>query len=129
VIERDGQGFKAGQKVIVYGGGLGVSRDGTWSDLVAVPVTSVRELPEGISFEEGAALSHVGVAAYGALRHGSLKAGETLLVLGATGAYVHAVVVQEACSLDVALIGPARGTVQVRIHAGSACERDSQKNE
>jgi NADPH2:quinone reductase len=42
-------------------------------------------LPEGISFEEGAALSHVGMAAYGALRHGSLQAGETLLVLGANG--------------------------------------------
>jgi NADPH2:quinone reductase len=85
LIERDDQGFKAGQKVIVYGGGFGVFRDGTWADLVAIPATSVRELPEGISFEEGAALSHVGVAAYGALRHGGLKAGETLLVLGATG--------------------------------------------
>jgi NADPH:quinone reductase len=42
-------------------------------------------LPEGISFEEGAALSHVGVVAYGAIRHGELKADETLLVLGATG--------------------------------------------
>jgi NADPH:quinone reductase len=85
VIEIDGEGFKAGRKVIIYGGGLGVSRDGTWADLVAVPATSVRELPEGISFEEGAALSHVGVAAYGALRHGGLKAGERLLVLGANG--------------------------------------------
>ena len=85
LIERDGEGFKAGQKVIVYGGGLGVFRDGTWADLMAVPATSVRELPEGISFEEGAALSHVGVAAYGALRDGGLNAGETLLVLGATG--------------------------------------------
>jgi NADPH:quinone reductase-like Zn-dependent oxidoreductase len=54
VIEIDGEGFKAGRKVIIYGGGLGVSRDGTWADLVAVPATSVRELPEGISFEEGA---------------------------------------------------------------------------
>jgi NADPH2:quinone reductase len=85
LIERDGMGFKAGEKVIVYGGGLGVFRDGTWADLVAVPATSVRKLPEGISFEEGAALSHVGVVAYGVLRHGELKAGETLLVLGATG--------------------------------------------
>jgi NADPH:quinone reductase len=85
VIERDGAGFKAGEKVIVYGGGLGVFRDGTWADLVAVPATSVRKLPEGVSFEEGAALSNVGVTAYGALRHGGLKAGETLLVLGATG--------------------------------------------
>lgn len=52
---------------------------------MAVPATSVHELPEGISFEEGAALSHVGVVAYGALRHGEIKMGETLLVLGASG--------------------------------------------
>src|SRR5260221_12134557 len=35
LIERDGAGFKAGEKVIAYGGGLGVVRDGTWADLVA----------------------------------------------------------------------------------------------
>ena len=85
LTETDGAGFKASEKVIVYGGGLGVFRDGTWADLVAVPATSVRKLPEGISFEEGAALSNAGVTAYGAVRHGGLKAGETLLVLGATG--------------------------------------------
>jgi NADPH:quinone reductase-like Zn-dependent oxidoreductase len=76
LTERDGAGFKAGEKVIVYGGGLGAFRDGTWADLVAVPATSVRKLPEGVSFEEGAALSNVGVTAYGALRHGGLKAGK-----------------------------------------------------
>jgi NADPH:quinone reductase len=84
-VERDGAGFKAGEHVLVYGGGLGVFRDGTWAELIAVPASSLRRLPEGISFEEGAALSNVGVTAYGALRHGGLKAGETLVVLGATG--------------------------------------------
>jgi NADPH:quinone reductase len=38
-----------------------------------------------VSFEEGAGLANMGVTAYGALRRGELKAGETLLVLGATG--------------------------------------------
>jgi NADPH:quinone reductase-like Zn-dependent oxidoreductase len=85
VIERDGGGFKAGERVIVYGGGFGVFRDGTWAERVAAPVTSLRELPEGISVEAGAALANVGVTAYGALRTAELKAGETLLVLGASG--------------------------------------------
>jgi NADPH2:quinone reductase len=85
VIERDGAGFKAGERVIVYGGGLGVFRDGTWAELVAVPAAALRRLPEGISFEEGATLPNVGVTAFGALRHAGLKAGETLLVLGANG--------------------------------------------
>jgi NADPH:quinone reductase-like Zn-dependent oxidoreductase len=85
IVEREGAQFKKGERVIVYGGGLGVFGNGTWAELVAVPNSSLRRLPEGLSFEEGAALPNVGVTAYGALRQGGLKAGETLLVLGATG--------------------------------------------
>jgi NADPH2:quinone reductase len=85
VIERSGGEFKAGERVIVYGGGLGVFRDGTWAEVVAAPATSIRRLPNGISFEEGAALTNVGVTAYGALRTAGLRADETLVVLGATG--------------------------------------------
>src|SRR6516162_201565 len=85
IVEQNGPGFKGGEGVIVYGGGLGVFRDGTWAKMVAVPASSLRRLPDGISFEEGAALTNVGVTAYGALRTAELKAGETLVVLGATG--------------------------------------------
>jgi NADPH:quinone reductase len=85
VVERNGNGFKAGERVIVYGGGLGVFRDGTWAEVVAAPASSLRRLPDNISFEEGAALTNVGVTAYGALRTAELKADETLVVLGATG--------------------------------------------
>ena len=85
IVEGNGVQFKTGDRVIVYGGGLGVSRDGTWAEVVAVPETSLRRLPHGFSFEEGAALSNVGVTAYGALRTAGLQAGNTLVVLGATG--------------------------------------------
>jgi NADPH:quinone reductase len=81
IVERNGAGFKAGERVIVYGGGLGVFRDGTWAETVAVPASSLRRLPDAISFAEGAALTNVGVTAYGALRVAELKAGETLIVL------------------------------------------------
>jgi NADPH:quinone reductase len=85
IVESNGAGFKPGERVIVYGGGLGVFRDGTWAEVVAVPASSLRRLPDGMSFEEGAALSNVGVTAFGALRTAELKASETLVVLGATG--------------------------------------------
>src|SRR4030095_11162256 len=85
IVEQNARGFKGGEGVIVYGRGLGVFRDGTWADVVAVPASSLRRLPDGVSFEEGAALTNVGVTAYGALRTAELKAGETLVVLGATG--------------------------------------------
>ncbi len=85
IVERNGAGFKAGERVIVYGGGLGVFRDGTWAEVVAIPASSLRRSPAGISFEEGAGLANVGVTAYGALRTAELKPGEALVVLGATG--------------------------------------------
>jgi NADPH2:quinone reductase len=85
IVDRNGAGFKAGERVIVYGGGLGVFRDGTWAEAVAVPGSCLRRIPEGMSFEEAAARANVGVTAYGALRTAALKAGETLVVLGATG--------------------------------------------
>lgn len=72
-VVRDGGQFKEGERVVVYGGGLGIFANGTWAELIAVPTTSVRRLPEGLSFEQGAALPNVGVTAYGALRHGGLK--------------------------------------------------------
>jgi NADPH:quinone reductase len=85
VVERNGGEFRAGDRVIVYGGGWGVFRNGTWAELVAAPASSLRRLPDEVSFEEGAALTNVGVTAYGALRTARLKAHETLVVLGATG--------------------------------------------
>ncbi|MBI2836705.1 MAG: zinc-binding alcohol dehydrogenase family protein [Acidobacteria bacterium] len=85
VVERDGGGFMAGETVIVYGGGLGVFTDGTWAELIAVPAAKLRRIPAGIAIEEVAALPNAGVTAYGALRTAELKAGERLLVLGATG--------------------------------------------
>jgi Alcohol dehydrogenase GroES-like domain len=73
IVDRNGAGFKAGERVIVYGGGLGVFRDGTWAEAVAVPGSCLRRMPEGMSFEEAAALANVGVTAYGALRTAALK--------------------------------------------------------
>src|SRR5215470_1315449 len=40
VVDRNGAGFKAGERVIVYGGGLGVFRDGTWAEAVAAPASA-----------------------------------------------------------------------------------------
>lgn len=85
IVEMDGNGFKSGERVIIYGAGFGVFRDGLWAELVAVPASALRRLPEKVSFEEGAAMANVGVTAYGALRTAELKAGETLVVLGTTG--------------------------------------------
>ncbi len=63
---------------------LGGPRDGTYAELVAVPEANVFPKPARLSWEEAAALPLAGLTAYRALfSRGGLRAGETVLVLGA----------------------------------------------
>jgi len=65
---------------------LGGPRDGTYAELVAVPAANVFPKPSRLSWEEAAALPLAGLTAYRALFfRGGLRAGETVLVLGAGG--------------------------------------------
>jgi zinc-binding alcohol dehydrogenase/oxidoreductase len=65
---------------------LGTSTDGTYAELVAVPEANVAPRPRGWSWTEAAALPLAGLTAYRALfARGGLRAGETVLVLGASG--------------------------------------------
>jgi zinc-binding alcohol dehydrogenase/oxidoreductase len=65
---------------------LGVPRDGTFAQYVAVPRDNVHRKPEHLSKEEAAALPLAGVTAFRAIfSRGELRAGETLLVTGIGG--------------------------------------------
>jgi zinc-binding alcohol dehydrogenase/oxidoreductase len=65
---------------------LGDYTDGTYAELVAVPVENVFPKPAGWSFIDAAALSLAGLTAHRALfARGGLRAGETALILGAGG--------------------------------------------
>lgn len=69
------------------------TRQGAWAEYICAPVGRVQALPPGID----PALAAVGsapayTALYGLRERGALKAGETLLVLGAAGAVGHAAV-------------------------------------
>lgn len=65
---------------------LGDYRDGTYAELVSVPDECVLPRPAGLGLLESAALPLVGVTTYRALfTRGRLSAGESLLVLGASG--------------------------------------------
>jgi len=83
VVEGVGEGVKGifkGDRVIAVPG---------WGGLVeriAVPAASVIKMPDAMSFEEGAALVMTYGTSYYALKdRAQLKAGESLLVLGAAG--------------------------------------------
>ncbi len=65
---------------------LGDHRPGTYAERVAVPVECVAPKPRGLSWLEAAALPLVGLTTYRALfTRARLRAGESLLVLGAGG--------------------------------------------
>lgn len=65
---------------------LGDHRNGTYAELVSVPAGSVFPRPAGWSALESAAFPLVGVTVYRALfTRGRLVAGESLLVIGASG--------------------------------------------
>jgi zinc-binding alcohol dehydrogenase/oxidoreductase len=83
---------------------LGGPRDGTYAELVSVPVANVFPKPVGLSWEEAAALPLAGLTAYRALFvRGRLRARETVLVLGA-GSGVSTFAVQLAAQTGVRVL-------------------------
>ncbi|MGB7656487.1 MAG: NADPH:quinone oxidoreductase family protein [Novosphingobium sp.] len=83
VVDALGEGvteFKVGDRVIASTGNGGLSEQ------IVVDTGRLWPLPEGVSFEVGASLMLTyGTNMHGLLDRGKLKAGETLLVLGAAG--------------------------------------------
>lgn len=79
--------FNIGDKVVLLGGGLtGVSLPGTLAEYCPMPEAWVAPMPEGWAFDEAAAGSLTSLTAWRALVVcGGLKAGETVLVTGASG--------------------------------------------
>ena len=83
---------------------LGGPRDGTYAELVAVPSVNVYPKPAQLSWEEAAALPLAGLTAFRALfARGRLRAGETVLVLGA-GSGVSTFAVQLAAQTGVRVL-------------------------
>ncbi len=83
IVDAVGEGvtqWKAGDRVIAMMGNGGMAEE------VLAPAEKLFPLPEGVSFETGASLLMTyGTNMHGLLDRGHLKAGDTLLVLGAAG--------------------------------------------
>lgn len=80
---------------------------GAFSQTVVIPARSVVPLPDTVSFAEGAAfLTSYGTANYALALRARLQAGESLLVMGASGAIGHAAI-QIGKALGAFVIGSA----------------------
>ncbi len=75
----DGGGPPRGARVVGY------VLSGAWAERVAVPADQLAELPEGIGFEQAAALPVAGLTALRALELGGFVLGKRVLVTGASG--------------------------------------------
>ncbi|MGN6867891.1 MAG: hypothetical protein ACTHMY_05735 [Solirubrobacteraceae bacterium] len=64
---------------------VGLKNAGAWAELAAVKLEHLAELPEGISFEQAAALPVAGLTALRALEVAGFVLGKRVLVTGASG--------------------------------------------
>ena len=88
--------YEPGTEVRIGGGGLGLRRDGTWAEVVAVPDDALEPIPPGIDAAVAAGFAVPAAAAVTALEDvGRLHPGERVAVTGAAGA-VGSVAVQLA---------------------------------
>ncbi|HWB60550.1 MAG TPA: zinc-binding alcohol dehydrogenase family protein [Chthoniobacteraceae bacterium] len=86
-IVEEGPAEWLGKSVVASGGGLGFSRDGSHAEYAAVPVDGLVPLPANLSFAQAAAIGLPYITAWGSMVDlAGVRAGETVLVLGTTGA-------------------------------------------
>ncbi len=111
----DVEGFEEGDRV--FGTGLGNSRQGTCAEYVTTPTDTIAHLPDGVGFDEGAAVALVGVTAWRALiDHGNLEPAETCLVHGGSGGVGH-IAVQLAAATGARVITTASEEYHERLEA------------
>ncbi|WP_432950158.1 alcohol dehydrogenase catalytic domain-containing protein [Kribbella sp. CA-253562] len=82
----DSELYPSGTRVVIRGGGVGVTRQGTWGSMAVVPNSSVHALPIGFDTAEALALLAPALTAHTAVRRvAGVVPGETVVVTGATG--------------------------------------------
>ncbi|MBV8812927.1 MAG: zinc-binding alcohol dehydrogenase family protein [Verrucomicrobia bacterium] len=102
-----------GQSVFGSGGNLGFGRDGSHAEYLAVPATAVSPLPKNLSFEQAAGIGVAYLTAWAALVNAAqIQTGETVLILGATGA-VGSAAARIAHKIGARVIGTARQAVDI----------------
>lgn len=103
--------FPVGARVWLRGCGLGVVRDGTWSELVAAPDGAVHPMPDGADFAVAACFYTAATTAHVALHEvARVRPGERVAVTGAAGS-VGALLVQLANRIGakvIAVTDPSR---------------------
>jgi NADPH:quinone reductase-like Zn-dependent oxidoreductase len=106
VLEADADsGLAPGTQVVLRGGGLGIVRDGTWTERVSVKRKAVTPLETPLEPAVAASFFVPATTAYVALHDvGRIEKGEEVVVVGAAGA-VGAMVAQQALAAGARVTG------------------------
>ncbi len=105
----EGKKFK-GKEVWGSGPGLGITRDGAQAEFVTVPEEALSLKPGPLSMEQAAAVGVPFITAWSALvLAAELRAGETVLIVGASGAVGQAAA-QIAAWRKASVLGTARSS-------------------
>ncbi len=108
VLESAVDEWRSGDRVMALLAG------GGHAERVAVPVGQLMPIPEGMSFEEGAAIPEAALTAWTNLAgEARLEPGESVLITGATGG-VGSFALQLAAELGATVIGAARDSEALR---------------
>ena len=118
-VVRSSDRFAAGERVWLRGCGLGIRSDGTWRELIDAPDEAVGRLPDAVPMALGSAFFSPCTSAWVALNEvARVRAGEQLLVTGATGA-VGSITVQLALAMGLRVHAVVRDAAQAaRLPAG-----------
>jgi NADPH2:quinone reductase len=100
---------KVGQRV------TGMTVGGAWAELTCVPATTIEALPEHVDARAASALAVTyATALYALKQRGALRAGETVLVLGAAGG-VGLASIQVAKAMGATVIAGVAGAGKMRL--------------
>ncbi|MGR3250766.1 MAG: NADPH:quinone oxidoreductase family protein [Paracoccus sp. (in: a-proteobacteria)] len=101
---------------------VAVSAPGTMAEVVAVPVSAVQPLPDGMSFEQAAGFQVAyGTSHLALVTRGDLRSGQTLVVTGAAGG-VGLTAVEIGHAIGARVIGVARGADRLRVVAKAGAD-------
>jgi propanol-preferring alcohol dehydrogenase len=100
-------------------GQLGFTLDGTFSDLIAVPVENLIPLPEQVSFADAALFSCGGMTAVHAIRLGQVSLGDTVVVNGVGGVGLMAIQVAYDAGARVIAIADSAEKASLASEAGA----------
>lgn len=107
-IVADGPSNLVGTEVWGTGGDVGFARDGSHAEFITIPAEAASPKPRTLTFEQAACVGVNFATAYqGLIRCAKLRAGETLLVRGASGG-VGSAVLQLGQTLNANLIAVDR---------------------